>query len=100
MEIARKKLKDQFIKDLEHEFGNIFKEKNFFEKTKKYLNTMRESHRRNLIHNPKYKHPPFIVVRERNEFILDAKEKGDAQRGITLANVRRYAIVLTTSTLM
>ena len=101
MELARKKLKDQLIKDLEHEFGiNIFDEKKSLEKACKHLKIVRDSYRKSLIQNLKYECPPFIEVREWNEFILDAKEKGDAQRGITLANVRRYAIVLTTSTLM
>ena len=70
------------------------------EKVAKHLKIVRDSYRKSLIKNLKYKCPPFIVVREWNEFILDAKEKGDARRGIIPANVRRYAIVLTTSTLM
>lgn len=61
---------------------------------------MRDSYRKSLVQNQKYERPPFIAARDWNELILDAKEKGDAQRGITLANARRYAIVLTTSTLM
>ena len=99
MELARKK-KDQLIKDLEHEFHNIYEEKKFLEKATKYLKTMRDSYRRSLIQNPKYEHPPFIATRDWNEFILDVKEKVDVKRGITLANERiRYEIVLTTSTM-
>ena len=61
---------------------------------------MRDSYRRSLIHNPKYEHPPFILVRDWNDFILDAKEKMDVKRGVTPTNERRrYAIVLTTSTM-
>ena len=69
------------------------------EKAAKHLKTMRDSYRRSLIQNPKYEHPPFIAVRDWNEFILHAKEKVDVKIGITPANERRrYAIVLTTST--
>ena len=99
--MQEKKLKDQLIKDLEQEFGNnIFDEKKILETACKHLKNVRDSYRKSLVQNPKYERPPFIAVRDWNEFILDAKEKGDAQRGITPANVRRYAIVLTTSTLM
>ena len=78
MELARKKLKDHLIKDLEHEFGiNIFDEKKMLQKSCKHLKIVRDSYRKSLIHNLKYEHPPFIAVREWNEFILDAKEKGD-----------------------
>ena len=96
-----KKLKDELIKDLEHEFGiNIFYHKKLLQKASKHLKVVRDSYRKSLILNLKYEHPPFVSVRDWNEFILDAKEKGDAQREITLANVRRYAIVLTNSKLM
>ena len=96
-----KKLKYQLIKDLEHEFGiNIFYHKKLLQKASKHLKVVRDSYRKSLILNPKYEHPPFIAVRDWNEFILDAKEKGDDQRESTLANVRRYEIVLTTSTLI
>ena len=61
---------------------------------------MRDSYRKSLVLNLKYERPPFIAMREWNEFILDAKEKGEGQRESTLANSRRYAIVLTTSILM
>ena len=99
--LQEKKLKDQLIKDLEHEFGiNIFYHKKFLQKASKHLKVVRDSYRKSLIQNVKYEHPPFIAMREWNEFILDAKEKEDAQRGITTTHARRYAIVLTTSTLM
>ena len=95
--LQEKKLKDQLIKDLEHEFGtNVFDEKKILEKDSKHLKVVRDSYRKSLIHNLKYECPPFILVREWNEFILDAKEKGDARRGIIPENTRRYAIVLTT----
>ena len=61
---------------------------------------MRDSYRKSLVLNPKYKRPPFVSVRNWNEFILDAKEKGERQKESTPANLKRYAIVLTTSTLM
>ena len=96
-----KKLKDELIKDIEHDFGsNIFDHKKLLQKECKHLKVLRDSYRKSLVLNLKYKRPPFIAVREWNEFILDAKEKGDGRREITLANARRYAIVLTTSTLM
>ena len=99
--MQEKKLKDQLIKDLEHEFGsNVCDEKKILEKASKHLKVVRDTYRKSLIQNLKYKCPPFILVREWNEFILDAEEKGDARRGIILENVRRYEIVLTTSTLM
>ena len=72
----------------------------YLRKASKHLKVVRDSYRKSLIQNLKYKHPPFISMREWNEFILDAKVKGDGQRKITPKNVRRYAIVLTTSTLM
>ena len=96
----KKKLKDQLIKDLEHEFGNIFEEKKILEKSTKHLKTMRDSYRMILVQNPKYEHPPFIAMRDWNDFILDAKEKGEVKRGITLvAERRRYEIALTTNTM-
>ena len=86
-----------FIKYLELEFGNIFKEKKILEKASKHLNTMRDSYR-SLIHNPKYECAPFILVRDWNDFILYAKEKMDVKRRVTPTNERRrYAIVLITS---
>ena len=60
---------------------------------------MRDSYRRSLVQNPKYERPPFIPLRDWNEFILDAKEKVDVKRGITPTNKRRYAIVITNSTM-
>ena len=97
--MQEKKLKDQLIKDLEHEFGsNVCDEKKILEKASKHLKVVRDTYRKSLVQNLKYERPPFISVREWNEFILDAKEKGDARRGIIPANARRYAIVLTTST--
>ena len=96
-----KKLKDQLIKDLEHEFGsNIFYHKKLLQKASKHLKVVRDSYRKSLVLNLKFENPPFIVVRDWNEFILDAKEKGDGRREITPTNARRYAIVLSTSTLM
>ena len=95
-----KLLKDKLIKDLEHEFGKIFEEKKILEKFVKHLKTVRDSYGRSLIQNPKYECPPFISVRDWNDYILDAKEKVDVKRGITPTNERRrYAIVLTTSTM-
>ena len=62
---------------------------------------MRDTYRKSLVHNPKYERPPFVSVRDWNEFILDAKEKVQhPPKESTLANPKRYAIVLTTSTLM
>ena len=65
-----KKLKDQLIKDLEHEFGiNIFHHKKMLQKACKHLKIVRDSYRKSLVQNLKYERPPFIVVREWNEFI-------------------------------
>ena len=94
-------LKDELIKDIEHEFGsNIFYHKKLLQKASKHLKVVRDSYRKSLVLNPKYKCPPFVSVRDWNEFILDAKEKGEGRRESTPTNLRRYAIVLNTSTLM
>ena len=96
-----KKLKDELIKDIEHDFGsNIFYHKKLLQKASKHLKVVRDSYRKSLILNPKYERPPFVSVRNWNELILDAKEKGEGRKESTLANSKRYAIVLTTSTLM
>ena len=94
-------LKDELIKDIEHEFGsNIFYHKKLLEKASRHLKVVRYSYRKNLILNLKYEHPPFVLVRDWNEFILDEKEKEEGQRESTPTNSRRYEIVLTTSMLM
>ena len=95
------KLKDELIKDIEHEFGsNISDRKKFLQKASKHLKVVRDTYRKSGILNPKYEHPPFVSVRDWNEFILDAKEKGEHPKESTLVNLKRYAILLTTSTLM
>ena len=94
-------LKDELIKDIEHEFGsNIFYHKKLLQKDSRHLKVVRDSYRKSLVLNPKYKHPPFVSMRDWNEFILDVKEKGEHPKESTLENPKRYAIVLTTSTLM
>jgi hypothetical protein len=71
-------LKDELIKDIEHEFGsNIFDHNKLLQKACRHLKVVRDTYRKSLILNLKYKHPPFVLVREWNEFILDAKEKGE-----------------------
>jgi hypothetical protein len=94
-------LKDELIKDIEDEFGsNIFDQKKLLQKAARHLKVVRDTYRKSLVHNPKYERPPFVLVRDWNEFILDAKEKGKCPKDGTPANPKRYAIVLTTSTLM
>ena len=89
-------LKDEIIKDIEHEFDH----KKLLQKASRHLKVVRNSFRKSLVLNPKYKRPPFVSVRNWNEFILDAKEKGERPKESTPENLKRYAIVLTTSTLM
>ena len=70
------------------------------QKASRHLKVVRDSYRKSLILNPKYERPPFVSVRDWNEFIVDAKEKGERPKESTPANLKRYAVVLTTSTLM
>ena len=80
-------LKDELIKDIEHEFGsNIFYHKKLLQKASRHLKVVRDSYRKSLVLNPKYEHPPFVSVRDWNEFILDTKEKGEGQKESTPAN--------------
>ena len=60
-----KKLKDELIKDIEHEFGsNIFYHKKLLQKASKHLKIVRDSYRKSVIVNLKYEHPPFVLVRD------------------------------------
>ena len=60
-----KKLKDQLIKYLEHEFGiNIFDHTKMLQKACKHLKVVRDSYRKSLVLNPKYERPPFFSVRD------------------------------------
>ena len=101
-------LKDELIKDIEHEFGsNIFYHKKLLQKASKHLKVVRDSYRKSLILNLKYEHPPFVLVRDGNEFILDVKEKGEGQKESTrfcvhplcLKKVLRYLIHMLTQLL-